>query len=47
MIEWWCHLFGYDSCWSMPTPDAYVVWGVLVGGVTSVYVVAFHWITRG
>ncbi len=26
-FEWWCRLFGYGSCRSIPTLDAFVFWG--------------------
>ncbi len=26
-IEWWCRQFGYGNCRSMPTLDAFILWG--------------------
>lgn len=42
-IEWWCRLFGYGSCRSIPAVEALIFWGGTALGVIGLAMVVINW----
>ncbi len=40
-MDWWCQLFGYFNCRSIPTDEAIIFWGgsALAGAVLAILTV--------
>jgi hypothetical protein len=43
LADWWCDLFGYGSCSSMPFTDELLLWGGTWGGFVLITFVVVNW----
>jgi hypothetical protein len=43
-FEWWCRLFGYGSCRSIPMSDAFLLWGATALALIGILFLLINWL---
>ncbi len=43
-MDWWCELFGYFNCRSIPANEVFIFWGGMAAAAPMILAVLLTWV---